>query len=79
LLTAAPVLFTKKLGGGLRFYYNYHALNVILKKDRYPLPLITETLRNLFKIKYFIKLNVVATFYKLRIVKGYEEKIAFPT
>jgi hypothetical protein len=79
LPTAAPVLFTKKLGGGLRFYYNYRALNAILKKDRYPLPLITETLRSLFKAKWFTKLNVVTTFYKLRIAKGYKEKIAFRT
>jgi hypothetical protein len=79
LPTAAPVLFAKKLGGGLRFYYDYRALNAILKKDRYPLPLITETLRSLSKAKWFTKLNVVATFYKLRIAKGHEEKITFHT
>ena len=43
----APVLFAKKPGGGLRFYIDYRALNTITKKDRYPLPLITETLRRL--------------------------------
>ena len=43
----APVLFVKKPGGGLRFYYDYRALNAITKYDRYPLSLITETLRNL--------------------------------
>ena len=42
-----PVLFVKKPGGGLRFYYNYRALNAITKHDRYPLPLIAEILRNL--------------------------------
>jgi hypothetical protein len=44
---AAPVLFVKKPGGGLRFCYNYRALNAITKHDRYPLLLIAETLRNL--------------------------------
>jgi hypothetical protein len=43
----APILFVKKPGGGLRFYYDYRALNAITKYNRYPLPLITETLRNL--------------------------------
>jgi hypothetical protein len=43
-LAAAPVLFTRKLGGGLRFCVNYKALNRLSKKDRYPLPLIKETL-----------------------------------
>lgn len=37
---AAPVLFVKKPGGGLRFCCDYHALNRITRKDRYPLPLI---------------------------------------
>ena len=38
-----PILFIHKLGGSLCFYVNYKKLNVIIKKDRYPLPLI-ETL-----------------------------------
>ena len=37
---AAPVIFVKKLGGGLRFYIDYRALNTITVKNRYPLPLI---------------------------------------
>ena len=41
---AAPVLFAKKPGGGLRFCVDYRALNRLTRKDRYPLPLIQETL-----------------------------------
>jgi hypothetical protein len=44
---AAPVLFVKKPGGGLRFCVDYRGLNKLTKKDRYPLPLIYETLRNI--------------------------------
>jgi hypothetical protein len=50
-LVAAPVLFIKKPGGGLRFCINYRGLNQITKKDRYPLPLIYETLRNISKAR----------------------------
>ena len=41
---SSPILFVKKADGGLRFYVDYRKLNKITKKDRYPLPLITETL-----------------------------------
>ena len=32
-LTATPILFTKKLGGGIRFYVNYRGLNAITIKN----------------------------------------------
>ena len=65
----APVLFTKKIEG-LRFYIDYRGLNNITKKDRYPLPLIKETLSGISKVRYFTKLDITAVFYKIRIVKG---------
>jgi hypothetical protein len=47
----APVLFIRKLGGGIRFYVNYRVLNSISNLNRYPFPLITDTLRLLTKAK----------------------------
>ena len=44
---AAPVLFAKKPGGGLRFCVDYRGLNAVTVKNRYPLPLISETLNRL--------------------------------
>ena len=32
-LVAAPILFTKKLGGGIQFYINYRGLNAIIIKN----------------------------------------------
>ena len=66
---AAPVLFVKKPGGGLRFCVDYRALNRISKKDRYPLPLIQETLSGISKAKWFTKLDVIAAFHKIRIAE----------
>ena len=37
---AAPILFIRKPGGGLRFCVDYRALNKLTRKDRYPLLLI---------------------------------------
>ena len=71
-LALALVLFAKKPGGGLRLYIDYRALNAITKKDRYPLPLIRETLNNLSKAKWFTKLDVIAAFYKICVAEGDE-------
>jgi transposase InsO family protein len=76
---AAPVLFVKKPGGGIRFCCDYRALNAITARDRYPLPLISETLRSLAAAKWYTKLDVVAAFHKMRIAEGHEHKTAFRT
>ena len=75
----APVLFAKKPGGGLRFCVDYRGLNAVTRKDRYPLPLIRETLGAMSKAKWLTKLDVSAAFYKIRIKKGEEWKTAFRT
>ena len=49
---------------------DYQGLNNINRKNQYPLPLIKETLSGILKIKYFIKLDIMAVFYKIRIAKG---------
>jgi hypothetical protein len=68
----ALVLFIKKPRGGLRFYVDYRGLNRIIKKDRYLLPLIYKTLRNISKVRWFTKLDVITAFYKLRVLEGDE-------
>ena len=67
-LAKAPVLFIKKKR--LSIYINYRGLNNITKKNLYHLLLIKETLNGISKVKYFIKLNIKAVFYNIRITKG---------
>ena len=77
---AAPVLLVRKAGsGGVRFCVDYRGLNAITTKDRYPLPLIRETLRNISKAKWFTKLDIIFAFHKVRMSQGEEWKTAFRT
>ncbi len=55
---AAPVLFVRKPGGGLRFRCDYRALNKLTRKDRYPLPLIQETLNRIGKARWLTKIRI---------------------
>ena len=41
---AAPLLLAAKPGGGVRICHDYRGLNAVTIKNRYPLPLIRETL-----------------------------------
>jgi len=76
---ASPVIFVKKPGGGLRFCVDYRALNALTIKNRYPIPLIQETLRRLSKAKYYTKFDIIAAFNRLRVAKGDEWLTAFRT
>ena len=64
---AAPVLLVRKPGGGVRFCVDYRGLNELIVKDRYPLPLIRETLRNIGQARWFSKLDIIAAFHKIRV------------
>ena len=75
----APVLFAKKPGGGLRFCVDYRGLNAVTKKDRYPIPLIKETLQTVGRSRWLTKLDVTSAFHRIRIAEGEEWKTAMRT
>jgi hypothetical protein len=76
---AAPFLLAKKPGEEIRIYHDYRELNSVTIKNRYPLPLIRETLNQISRAKYYTKLDIIAAFNKIRITKGHEWKTAFIT
>ncbi len=55
---ASSVMFMKKTNKSLRFCVDYRKLNQLIRKNKYFLSLIDETLTYLRKTKYFIKLNI---------------------
>ena len=76
---ASPVLFVRKGDGSLRFCVDYRKLNALTKKNRYPLPLIDETLTRLARAKIFTKLDIRQAFHRIRISPESEELTAFRT
>jgi hypothetical protein len=76
---AAPVLFVKKLGEGLRFCVDYRQLNALTAKNRYSIPRLQETLNRLKYAKVFTKLDIIAAYNALRMGPGEEWKTVFRT
>ena len=75
----APVLFVRKKDGSLRLCVDFRALNKITKKDRYPLPLITDLLDAPRKARIYTKIDLRHAYHLVRIAEGDEWKTAFRT
>ena len=75
----SPVLFVRKPNGSLRFCIDFRKLNNLTRKDRYPLPLINETLARLSKAKIYTKLDIRQAFHRIRIDPKSEELTTFRT
>jgi hypothetical protein len=75
----APILFVKKRDGSLRLCVDYRGLNKITIKNRYPLPLIGESLDRLRTATIFTKLDLRSGYNLVRIAEGEEWKTAFRT
>jgi hypothetical protein len=73
------LLFVPKKDGSLRPCIDYRPLNVIMIKDRYPLPLIHEIQDQIQGAKWFTKLDITDAYNHIRIADGEEWKTAFRT
>jgi hypothetical protein len=75
----APIQFVKKGDGSLCLCIDYQGLNEGTIKNRYPLPLLHETLLRIQKAKYFTKLDIHGAYNLVRMAEGEEWKTAFRT
>ena len=69
-LIESPILFDKKLDGGLRLCIDYQSLKNITIKNLYPLPLIGESLDQHGRTKQFTQLNLKNAYHYIKICKG---------
>lgn len=75
----SPVLFARKHDGSWRFCVDYRKLNAATVKDKYPLPLIDETLRQLGKAKIYTKIDIRQAFHRIRMDPASEDLTTFRT
>jgi hypothetical protein len=66
---ASSILFAKKSEEEFRFCVDYRKLNAIIKKNRYSIFLIAETIARLSKAKWMIKIDIRHASNKIRICR----------
>src|SRR6266481_4836600 len=75
----APVLFAKKKDTTLRLCMDFWKLNRITRKNRYPIPLVSNLIDQLGSAKIYTNFHLCAGYYNVRIAAGHERKTAFET
>jgi len=75
----SPVLFVKKKDGSLCLCIDFCALNRVMEKDCYPLPLIPDLLNAPAPARIYSKIDLKHAYHLVHIAEGDESRTAFCT
>ena len=75
----SPIFFVPNKDGTWRICVDFHALNKITVKNRYPLPHIDDLLDQVNYARYFTKLDLRSGYHQVRIVEEDIWKTSFKT
>ncbi len=73
----SPFFFIKKKDGKLRPVQDYQKINALMIRNQYPLPLITDLIRDLSNAHIYTKLDVQWGYNNIHIQEGDKPKAAF--
>ncbi|KAJ8764799.1 hypothetical protein K2173_010264 [Erythroxylum novogranatense] len=68
----APILFQKKQYGTLRMCIDYRALNKVMIKNKYPVPLIQDLMDRWSRAEVFTKLDLRSGYWQFIVVYLYD-------
>jgi hypothetical protein len=74
-----PALFVKKKDNSLRLCVDYHPLNAVTIKNKYPLPRIDILFDQLARAKVFSKIDLRSGYHQIKIKPSDIPKTAFST
>jgi hypothetical protein len=73
----APMIFVPKKDGTQRLCMDYHALNEVTIKNKYPLPRIDDLFDQLYGVCVFSKIDLRSGYHRLKILECDIPKTAF--
>ena len=75
----APILLVEKKDKSLRMVVDYRALNEVMIKNKYPLPMINDLFDQLQGAKVFSKIDLRSGYHQLKIREKDIPKTVFTT
>jgi hypothetical protein len=75
----SPTLFVPKKDGTQHLCVDYHALNIVTIKKKYPLPRIDDLMDQLRQAKFFSKIDLRSGYHQMKIRPEDIHKTAFVT
>ena len=76
---ASPVVIAPKKDGSLRFCVDFRKVNLLTRKDAYPLPRIDDSLEALSGSRWFSTLDLLCGFWQVETDEKDRHKTAFCT
>lgn len=73
------VLLVRKKDGGYRFCVDFHQLNAVTMKSKFPVPVFDQLMDELAHARWFSTLDLRAGFHQIMLREGEEFKTAFQT
>jgi len=75
----APVLLVKKKDGTMRLCVDYHQLNKVTIKNKYPLPRIDGLMNQMVRACVFSKIDLRSSYHQIQVKSGDISNTAFRT
>ena len=74
---SAPIVMAKKANGGFQLCLDFRKLNAVSKKDAYPIPYMSDILKQLEASKYISTIDLSSAFNQIPLDEAYQEYTAF--
>lgn len=74
---SSPIILVDKQDGGQRFCVDFRKVNLVTKKDAYPLPKVTSILDRLRDARYLSALDIKSAYWQIGLEESSKEKTAF--